>query len=189
MRNENLPGPILDLAAGDCHNANFLAQEGLQVIACDKSAKALERGGKLAAQLGVTIETWLVDLEREGTNPLPEDFYGGILVFRYLHRPLIPHIRSALKKRGILIYETFTLAQPRFGKPHNPDYLLRPDELRNWFSDWKIIHYFEGVRRDPERAVAEIVCQKRMLNTDKKRGARRSMGREPGPEGGGGNDE
>ena len=161
MRDEDLQGPILDLASGDCHNANFLARWHPQVIACDKSAEALNRGKSRAARIGVTIETWQVDLEREGINPLPRDFYGGMVVFYYLHRPLIPCIRKALKNRGILIYETFTIDQPRFGKPHNPDYLLKPGELLQWFEDWRVIYYFEGIEHDPERSVAQIVCQKR----------------------------
>ncbi len=181
LKAKNLPGPILDLATGDCHNANFLAQHGLRVIACDKSAVALERGKKMAARKGMTIETWQVDLEREGINPLPEDAYGGILVFRYLHRPLIPYMKKALKRNGILLYETFTVDQPQFGKPSNPNYLLKHEELRDWFQDWRIIHYFEGVRRDPDRSVAQIVCQKTIPQQSKKKGARHSMGREPGP--------
>jgi hypothetical protein len=93
-------------------------------------------------------------------NPLPEDFYKGILVFRYLHRPLIPCINKALIKGGILIYETFTIEQPKFGKPHNPEFLLNPGELLEWFKDWEIIHHFEGIKEDPKRAVAQIVCRK-----------------------------
>jgi tellurite methyltransferase len=155
-----LQGPILDLAAGDCHNANFLAQGGARVIACDRSKEALDRGKREATRLGITIETWQVDLEEEGINPLPEAFYGGIVIFYYLHRPLIPCIKKALKGGGILIYETFTVDQPRFGKPRNPDYLLKPGELGQGFDDWRIIHYFEGIKHDPPRAVAQIVCQK-----------------------------
>jgi len=155
-----LPGPILDLACGDGHNGILLARKNLEVICCDKSLEALDRARRLAAQHGVTVEFWQVDLEREGINPLPEEFYGGILVFRYLHRPLIPSMKRALKEGGIIIYETFTAEQPKFGKPHNPDFLLRPGELREWFEDWKIIHYFEGIQDNPERAVAQIVCRK-----------------------------
>ena len=165
LRHDSLPGSILDLAAGDCHNAVFLAQFHLKVIACDKSQEALHRGQRMANRLGVTIATWPVDLEVEGPSPLPEDVYGGIIVFYYLYRPLIPSIRNALKAGGILIYETYTVDQPRFGRPHNPDFLLKPGELRQWFDDWSIIHDFEGIRQDPERAVAQIVCRK----NDKKR--------------------
>ena len=155
-----LPGPILDLACGHGHNGIFLAQKHLSVICCDKSREALDRARRFAAQYSVTIEFWQVDLEREGINPLPEKFYGGILVFRYLHRPLIPYMKKALKKGAFLIYETFTTEQPKFGKPHNPDFLLKPGELHKWFEDWRIIHSFEGIKDNPKRAVAQIVCRK-----------------------------
>ncbi len=155
-----LPGPILDLACGDGHNGIFLARENLEVICCDKSLEALDRARRLAAHHDVTVEFWQVDLERKGINPLPEEFYGGILVFRYLHRPLIPSMKKALKEGGIIIYETFTVEQPKFGKPHNPDFLLRPGELWEWFEDWEIMYYSEGIQDNPERAVCQIVCRK-----------------------------
>jgi len=154
------PGPILDLASGDCRNGIFLAKQGLPVICCDRSSHALDRARELAAEQGVTVGYWRADLELEGGNPLPESFYGGVLVFRYLHRPLIPYIKKALKGGGIVMYETFTHEQPRFGRPHNPDYLLGSGELRQSFHDWKIIHYFEGVQENPMRAIAQIVCRK-----------------------------
>ena len=155
-----LPGPILDVACGDGHNGIFLATKHLAVVCCDKSREALDRAGKLAKEQGVHVELWQVDLEGEGINPLPEESYGGIIVFRYLHRPLIPSIRKALRAEGILMYETFTVEQPKFGKPHNPDFLLKPNELQAWFQDWMIIHFFEGIKDDPKRAVSQIICRK-----------------------------
>ncbi len=156
-----LPGPVLDLACGGGHNGVFLAAEGLPVVCCDRSPEALKRTRDLADEHGVTVGSlWQADLEREGANPLPVDFYGGVLVFRYLHRPLIPHIRKSLKVGGVLMYETFTVEQPRFGRPRNPDFLLKKGELRGWFENWEVIDFFEGIREGPERAVAQIVCRK-----------------------------
>lgn len=154
------PGPVLDLACGEGHNGIFLATKGFEVILCDRNGEALERAAALAESATVNAKPWLVDLEREGAIPLSEDAYAAILVFRYLHRPLIPCIRKALKKGGYLFYETFTIGQSRFGRPHNPDFLLKPGELKGWFEDWEIIHQFEGVKKNPERAVAQIVCRK-----------------------------
>ena len=155
-----LHGPILDLACGDGHNGIFLATHHLPVICCDTSHAALDRARKSAAEHEVTVTVWQVDLEQEGVNPLPDDSYGGVLCFHYLHRPLIPCIKKALKQGGILIYETFTIDQPTFGKPHNPAFLLRPKELFEWFDQWEVLHYFEGIKEDPRRAVAHIVCRK-----------------------------
>ena len=153
-------GPILDLACGDGHNGVFLATKDLPVICCDVSEEALSRAEKLAAENRVTVALWQVDLEGEEVNPLPEDSYEGILVFRYLHRPLIPCMKKALKKGGILIYETFTTEQPKFGKPRNPKFLLKAGELLEWFKDWEIIYHFEGIKEGPKRAIAQIVCKK-----------------------------
>jgi tellurite methyltransferase len=152
--------PMLDLACGEGHNGIFLAAKGFRVVLADRAEEALERARRLADQQGVTGRFWQIDLEREGVNPLEEEAYAGIVVFRYLHRPLIPCIRKALARGGLLIYETYTVDQPRFGKPHNPAFLLKPGELRGWFADWDIMHQFEGIRDDPPRAVAQIVCQR-----------------------------
>ena len=102
-----------------------------------------------------------MDLEEGEENPLPEETYTGIMVFRYLHRPLMPNIKKALQGGGILLYETFTVDQPRFGRPHNPDFLLKPGELLSWFGDWDIIHHFEGIKEKPKRAIAQLVCRKK----------------------------
>lgn len=158
---KDLPdGPILDLACGDGYNGIFLAGKGFSITCWDVSSDALSRARKSAADHGVEIAFRQVDLEREGDNPLPKDAFKGIVLFRYLHRPLIDCIKKALKKGGILIYETFTVDQPKFGKPHNPNFLLKQGEMYGWFADWEILHHFEGIMPDPERAVAQIVCRK-----------------------------
>jgi hypothetical protein len=139
-----LGGPVLDLACGDGHNGIFLASKG----------KAR------AQKAGVHVQLWQVDLEKDESNPLEEGFYGGILVFRYLHRALIPPIKKSLKSRGVLVYETYTVDQPQFGKPHNPHFLLKHGELSGWFEGWSILRDFEGVMDNPKRAVAQMVCRK-----------------------------
>ena len=98
----------MDLACDEAHNSIFLALKGVEVISCDLSSEALKRAGELATEWGAEITVWQVDLEPEGDNPLPERTYGAILVFRYLHRPLIPCIKKALRNGGLLLYETFT---------------------------------------------------------------------------------
>jgi tellurite methyltransferase len=159
LLDKSLPGPILDLACGDGRNGLFLAEHGLRVIFCDRSETSLGEVTRSASQLGLSVETWQLDLET-GRNALPKNRFGAIIVFRYLHRPLIHEISAALKPNGFLFYETFTVGQPPFGRPRNPDYLLRPGELLHWFSSWPLTHYFEGVRQDPSRAVASVICRK-----------------------------
>jgi SAM-dependent methyltransferase len=152
---------VVDLACGEGHNGLFLALKGCRVVLADRSEESLQTARDLAAGLGLQVALWRVDLEEEGVNPLEGQAYDGILVFRYLHRPLLPFLRDALKPGGILIYETYTIEQARFGKPQNPKHLLEPGELRKWFGDWEVLHYHEGILSDPTRAMADIVCRKK----------------------------
>ena len=152
--------PILDLACGDGHNGIFLASKGFSVVLADRSEESLSRARLNAQAAGVSVEFWQVDLEQEGVNPLEGLFFSAVLVFRYLHRPLIPCIKKSLEQGGILMYETFTTQQARFGKPKNPDHLLKAGELLSWFHDWEMIHTFEGIIGVPPKAIAQLVCRK-----------------------------
>jgi len=152
--------PILDLACGDGHNGMYLASKGFPVILADRSEEALQQASHSAGSLEIPVEIRLIDLEQESINPLENQMFSAILVFRYLHRPLIPCIRKSLRKDGILVYETFTVEQVQFGKPKNPDHLLKPGELLSWFRDWEVIYTFEGVVGEPPKAIAQLVCRK-----------------------------
>ncbi|HWR58900.1 MAG TPA: class I SAM-dependent methyltransferase [Thermodesulfovibrionales bacterium] len=154
--------PILDLACGDGHNGIFLASKGFSVVLADRSEEALSQARLNAQAAGVSVQFWQVDLEKEDFNPLEGRTFGAILVFRYLHRPLIPCIAKSLKQDGILMYETFTTEQARFGKPKNPDHLLKPGELLSFFYDWDVIYTFEGLIGVPLKAIARLVCRKRI---------------------------
>jgi len=153
--------PVLDLACGDGHNGLFLAALGFRVIFADRSKEALEEVRKRAETAGIATELLQIDLESSNRDPLAGQTFSAILVFRYLHRPLIPFIRDSLLPGGLVLYETFTIDQAQFGRPRNPDHLLRAGELAAWFRDWEIIHCFEGITGDPPKAIAQLVCRKR----------------------------
>jgi len=152
--------PVLDLACGDGHNGIFLASKGFSVVLADRSEEALSQARLNAQAAGATAQFRQVDFEQEGGNPLEGLLFSAVLVFRYLHRPLIPCIRKSLKQGGILMYETFTAEQARFGKPKNPDHLLKAGELLSWFHDWEVIYTFEGTMGVPPKAMARLVCRK-----------------------------
>ena len=154
------PGPVLDLACGDGRNGIHAARQGLGVICCDRSRSALRHARQVAKAQGVRIRLWWTDLEAPERSPLPDSTFGAVLVFRYLHRPLIPEIRQTLRPGGFVFYETFTVEQSKFGPPRNPDHLLKPGELAEWFRDWEVLHRFEGELAEPRRAMAQIVARK-----------------------------
>lgn len=153
-------GPVIDIACGDGHNGIYLAARGFSVILADRSAEALAKAGETARKRGVDVTLWKIDLEQGASNPFDNSTFGAVLVFRYLHRPLIPCMRKALMPGGILIYETFTAEQAKFGKPRNPEHLLKKGELAGWFNDWEILHFFEGTAGRPRKAVSRIVCRR-----------------------------
>jgi len=152
--------PLLDLACGDGHNGLFLASRGFTVILADRLEEALLQAKQSSDSLGVAVTLRHIDLEKDNSDPFENDVFSAVLVFRYLHRPLIPHIRKSLRKGGLLMYETFTSEQAQFGRPKNPEHLLMPGELISWFQDWEIIHSFEGIKENPRKAVAQLVCRK-----------------------------
>jgi SAM-dependent methyltransferase len=117
-------GEILDLACGSGRHTALLAAHGHPVLAVDRDIGQL---GTLAAAPGVT--TLGADLEGPAGWPLGARRFAGVVVTNYLHRPLLPAIIAAVAPGGLLIYETFALGNERFGRPRNPDFLLRPGEL------------------------------------------------------------
>lgn len=70
--------------------------------------------------------------------------YDVVLVFNYLHRPLMPAIREAVAPGGVLFFETFLVGQAERGHPKNPTFLLRPGELAALVSPLTILRSREG---------------------------------------------
>ena len=152
--------PVLDLACGTGQNGLLLARQGIPVVFSDRSATALEVVKQCLVEDALPGRIWQVDLEQPNTNPLAGQNFSAIIGFRYLHRPLFPAIKKAVEPGGLVVYETFSIENRRFGRPNNPDFLLQPAELRTIFQDWQVIFYFEGVLYNPDRAVAQIVARK-----------------------------
>ena len=157
--------PVLDLACGSGRNGLYLHRQGLPVAFADIRADALaDIDAALEKTSASNARLWQVDLESGAADPLQGKRFGAVLVFRYLHRPLMPAIARAVLPRGLVIYETFTVDQPRFGRPTNPDYLLQHDELPGHFDGWDILHTFEGEVQNPatghHQAIAQLVARK-----------------------------
>jgi len=155
---ELLPkGRVLDVAMGSGRNAIYLAGLGFDVEGIDMSSEAINIALELARKAGVTIKTQVADLE--GDYLVKKDAYELIMCFNYLQRLLIPQIKDGLRRGGMVVYETFIIDQAEFGKPKNPDYLLKHNELLDIFRDFRCLRYREGVVRGP-KAIASIIAQK-----------------------------
>ena len=155
---ELLPkGRALDVAMGTGQNAIYLARMGFEVEGVDASPEAVHNALEAAQRAGVTLKAEIADLERNYL--IKEGTYDVIICFRYLQRSLIPQIKDGLRKGGMVVYETFTVDQVQFGRPKNPDYLLKPNELLDMFRDFRCLLYQEGIV-DNRKAVARIIAEK-----------------------------
>jgi SAM-dependent methyltransferase len=105
----------------------------------DYNKDAIRRCGDLAQRYGVNVDCINKDLEK---TPQPLEEYAAfdvILVSRYLHRPLFPAIKTALKPGGFLLYHTFMRGAEKISQPKNPNYLLESAELAEYFADFSIL--------------------------------------------------
>jgi SAM-dependent methyltransferase len=144
-------GTVLDVACGSGRHSRFLAARGFRVCAVDRDVQALEL---LRDTAGVSVE--VADLEN-GPWPFPGWEFDGVVVTRYLHRPLFPRILDVLKPAGVLIYETFAAGNERFGKPSNPDFLLQPGELLELVRGrMRVVAYEDLEVAAPKQARAKI---------------------------------
>ena len=137
-------GPVLDVASGAGRHARFFAQKNLQVVAVDREPQSI---------LGVKFVQ--ADLEDGSPWPFPGERFGGIVVTNYLHRPLLPILVKALAEDGVLIYETFMMGNERYGRPSNPNFLLRPGELLQSFAELTVLGFEQGTTGS---AVVQRIC-------------------------------
>lgn len=158
-----LTKPVLDLACGSGRSGLMLAQRNVPVVFADRSATALDGINQVLSDNRLPGQTWQIDLEQPGINPLDARVFSVVICFRYLHRPLFPYLMEAVDPGGLVIYETFTTGNLQFGRPNNPDFLLKPNELKKLFQSWQSLHYFEGIQHDPDRAIAQIVTRKPII--------------------------
>jgi len=136
-------GESLDVACGSGRHAIWLAEQGFRTVAVDRDVAAIEALSREATRRGLSIRAQVVDLET-GEPFLEPDSFDLIVVVRYLHRPLFPSLVSALRRGGVLVYETFTRAQAARGKPTNPAFLLEPGELPGLVRPLEILAAREG---------------------------------------------
>jgi SAM-dependent methyltransferase len=143
-------GRVLDVACGSGRHAVWLAAQGYAVTGVGRNAEALEG-------LPAGIETVHADLEG-APWPLAGRLFDAVVVTHYLWRPLWPHLLQALAPGGVLLYETFTLGQQRYGKPTRPDFLLQPGELLRACAGLRVVAFEEGLQAEPARCLQRIAA-------------------------------
>lgn len=153
-------GEILDLACGRGRHSRFFLARGREVVAVDRDVSAV-------ADLGGQMEIIERDLEDGGPFPLQGRRFAGVVVTNYLYRPLFPSLMAAVAPNGLLIYETFARGNERFGRPKNPDHLLRPGELLEAVrGTLRVLAYEDLIVETPRPAAVQRICARREEGQD-----------------------
>ena len=134
-------GEVLDVACGRGRHLRFALDAGYRVVGLDRDISKLK---DLEGRDGVELIE--ADLEDGSPFPLQGRRFAGVVVVNYLFRPRLSAMIGAVADDGVLIYETFSLGHERFGKPSNPDYLLKPNELIDAVApDLVVVDYEYGI--------------------------------------------
>jgi len=107
------------------------------------------------------IEFVEADLER-GAWPFAGRQFDAVIVVHYLHRPLLGLLAEAVAPGGRLVYETFARGNEQFGRPRNPDFLLRPRELLDAFGNFRILAFEDGLVAAPQPAMIQRIAALRL---------------------------
>jgi len=147
-------GRVLDVACGTGRHVRLALSSGRAVVAVDRyNAGIVDLLGRSDFEF--------VDADLEGSRgwPFGGQAFDGVIVTNYLFRPLLPAIVATVAPGGVLIYETFAAGNERFGRPSNPDFLLRPAELLQAVEGkLSVVAYEHGVVATPRRAVVQRIC-------------------------------
>jgi len=152
------PGKALDLASGPGRNALYFAEQGWRVTAVDGSPVAIDTLLDRARQRNLHLAARVADLER-GEFSIEQEAYDLICDCYYLERSLFPQMKAGVRPGGLLIAIAH-LADP--DQPQGTPTRAIPGELRGYFQDWTILHYYEGKPNESchQRPVAELVARK-----------------------------
>ncbi|WP_216862334.1 bifunctional 2-polyprenyl-6-hydroxyphenol methylase/3-demethylubiquinol 3-O-methyltransferase UbiG [Polynucleobacter sp. 15G-AUS-farblos] len=146
-------GAVLDLACGSGRHSRYLVNAGFSVTAVDRDITVL------ASDNTPQITTQELDLELD-TWPLKGRVFDGIVVSNYLYRPHLDQLPQMLAAGGVLIYETFAQGNEAFGKPSNPNFLLKTGELLALALRYglKVVAYEDIYQDKPKPAMMQRIC-------------------------------
>jgi SAM-dependent methyltransferase len=150
---------VLDYACGSGRHTLWLAQQGFELVAIDRDQAALNQIQEKAENIpSGSIKTICLDLEGELWNLESLGQFDAIIVTNYLYRPHLHKLPKLLNKNGFLVYETFAVGNEAYGKPSNPDFLLKPNELLSFAQNMKILAFEDLIVQIPKPACVQRLC-------------------------------
>lgn len=150
---------VLDYACGSGRHAMWLAEQGFEVVAIDRDQEALQHLQIKAQNLPQgSIQTVCLDLEGEQWDLSSLGLFDAVVVTNYLYRPYLYKLNKLLNNNGFLVYETFAVGNEVFGKPSNPNFLLKPNELLSFSENMQILAFEDLIVQTPKPACVQRLC-------------------------------
>jgi SAM-dependent methyltransferase len=154
-------GRALDVACGRGRHTLALAARGFRSVGVDLQLGSLDHARTAAQARGLDIALVCADL---AAMPLPRARFHVVVVTRYLDRRFFQALHESLVPGGVLLYETFTENQLRYGRgPRSRSHLLAPGELRTLVRGMEVMFDEEVTVPD---ALARIAARKKLLIAD-----------------------
>ena len=150
-------GHVLDLACGGGRHARYLRGRGLRLTAID-----IDTSGIADLADDPLVDIVEMDLERPGATPLAGRRFDAVVVTDYLFRPLLVPLVDCLEPGGVFVYETFARGNERFGRPRNPDFLLKRGELLALAEDrLTVVAYEHRAIPPPTQKIVQRLCARK----------------------------
>lgn len=137
-------GSVLDLGAGEGRNSLFLASKGFNVEAIDFSDTAIEKLKNFAKEKNISVKAEaanMLNYEIEGLK----DIIVSTYIFHHLTHDdvykLIKKIKTKTNRGGLNVISAFLEKGDLVSYSRN--FLLAREELKNLYSDWKVLEYEE----------------------------------------------
>ncbi len=145
---------VLDIACGSGRHCQLFLGLGHRVTAVDRDVS------RLASHPNLEIVE--ADLETGAPLPTAGQTFDAVVVTNYLYRPLCPALIASVAVNGLLLYETFAAGNERFGRPSNPDFLLKPGELLEAVrGERRILTYEDLIVEQPRPAAVQRIAARR----------------------------
>ena len=150
-------GAVLDVACGGGRHTRWFAARGHPVTAVDR-----DLCGMADLVDDERIELVAHDLEDGSPWPLPDRTFAAVVVTNYLWRPILADVVRSVGPGGWLLYETFAAGNERFGRPTNPEFLLRPGELLEAVhGGFRVVAYEDVIVDQPRPAAVQRMAATR----------------------------
>lgn len=137
-------GSVLDLGTGTGRHALFLAQKGFKVTALDSIKRKLIKLRKVALKRNIRLSYIHANIK----NFKPSKKYDILIATMSLHflkklqvSKAIEMMKRTTKSGGLNVIVVHTTQNI---KSHHRPHLFKKNELRKYYSNWKILQYKES---------------------------------------------